>query len=122
LVELRKRKGITQGDVAKVLKIPRSTYSNYELGNREPDFDTTEKLAQLFNVSVDYLLGRADDPLINLSDDAKKILDIADLIEKHGPEVEVDFDLELDGKILSKEELLRFIAFLRTERQMKDLL
>ena len=34
------------------------TYANYEYGRREPDFETTKKLANLFNVSTDYLLGR----------------------------------------------------------------
>ena len=34
------------------------TYANWEYGRTEPDFETTKKLANLFNVSTDYLLGR----------------------------------------------------------------
>jgi transcriptional regulator with XRE-family HTH domain len=58
LTELRNKKGMTQVQAAKKLKIPRSTYSNYELDKREPDFDTAEKIATLFDVTVDELLGR----------------------------------------------------------------
>lgn len=58
LVELRKEKKYSQSDIARMLGISRQAYSNYELGNREPDYNTLVKLAELFNVSVDYLLGR----------------------------------------------------------------
>ena len=58
LTELRKIRGFTQKDVANKLKIPRSTYSNYETGLREPDLSMIEFLANLFGVTVDELLGR----------------------------------------------------------------
>lgn len=58
LVELRKEKKYSQSDIARMLGISRQAYSNYELGNREPDYNTLVKLAEFFNVSVDYLLGR----------------------------------------------------------------
>lgn len=58
LTELRNKKGMTQVQAAKKLKMPRSTYSNYELDKREPDFGTAEKIANLFDITVDELLGR----------------------------------------------------------------
>jgi transcriptional regulator with XRE-family HTH domain len=57
ITELRNKKGLTQLRAAKMLKMPRSTYSNYELDKREPDFDTAQKLASFFEISVDELLG-----------------------------------------------------------------
>lgn len=60
LKQLRLQKNITQEQLAKHLGIPRSTYSNYEYGNREPDANTLNKIADYFDVSVDYLLGRTD--------------------------------------------------------------
>lgn len=60
LSRLRKDIGLTQEEASKRLKIPRSTYSNYESGKREPDFETTQKLANFFGVTIGYLLG--DDP------------------------------------------------------------
>ena len=62
LVELRKQKKTTQQDVADKLKITRPAYTAYERGNREPDYVTLQKLADYFEVTTDYLLGRVDDP------------------------------------------------------------
>lgn len=55
---LRTSKGITQDELAKALKISRSTIGMYESGSREPDFETLELIADYFNVDIDYLLGR----------------------------------------------------------------
>ena len=63
LIELRKEKKLTQSDLAEVLGISRQAYSNYEAGKRQPDNETMLKLAEYFNVSVDYLLGRDDKPV-----------------------------------------------------------
>lgn len=54
LQALRKMRGLTQGDLAKYLDCTRTAISNYELGTREPDFASLEKLAQYFNVPVAY--------------------------------------------------------------------
>lgn len=60
LEELRTEIKMTKKEIADFLKIDQSTYGKYELGKREPDFATISKLADFFNVSVDYLLGRTD--------------------------------------------------------------
>lgn len=49
---------MTQKEVADILGIGQSTYKNYECGIREPNGDTIVQLADLFNVTTDYLLGR----------------------------------------------------------------
>ena len=46
--------------MAQKLGIAKSTISMYENGNREPDFETLEKIADFFNVDTDYLLGRTE--------------------------------------------------------------
>ncbi|SNS28104.1 DNA-binding transcriptional regulator, XRE-family HTH domain [Anaerovirgula multivorans] len=51
-------KKINQATVAQAIGVDRSTYSKYETGDSEPDFETVRKLADFFNVSIDYLLGR----------------------------------------------------------------
>ena len=60
LKELRMLKRLNQSDVAKVLRIERSTYGKYETGDSSPDYDKLIKLAEFFEVSVDYLLGKTD--------------------------------------------------------------
>lgn len=59
LKKLRESKHLKQSDLAKELGIGRTTLSNYELNNREPDFNTLGKIANYFNVSIDYLLGNS---------------------------------------------------------------
>lgn len=58
LRELRELNNFTQAEVAKRIGITRFTYSNYENGKTQPDFNTLIKIADLYNVSLDYLLGR----------------------------------------------------------------
>ena len=55
---LRKNLNLSQADVAKQLGITQQAYANYERGVREADYNTLNKLAVIFNVSTDYLLGR----------------------------------------------------------------
>lgn len=61
LKELRIKQGYTQSDIAKILGISRAAYTNIENGKREPDFDTLNKLSDIFNVPSDYLLSRNSD-------------------------------------------------------------
>ena len=60
---LREQKELSQLELAKILNISNSTLSQYEAGNRVPGDDIKNKIADYFNVSVDYLLGRTDDPI-----------------------------------------------------------
>ena len=60
LKSLRKANGLTQDELAKILKISRSTIGMYENGSREPDYETLEAIADYFNVDIDYLLGRTN--------------------------------------------------------------
>lgn len=56
LKELRAKKGYTQQKIANQLNISQQAYAKYELGLSEPDIGTIKKLAEIFNVSIDYLL------------------------------------------------------------------
>lgn len=58
LKSLRTTQGLTQDELAKALEISRSAIGMYERGDREPDYETLETIADYFNVSIDYLLGR----------------------------------------------------------------
>lgn len=56
LKKLRDGKGLKQADVAEVLGVSRTTYTQYETEKSEPDLATVVKLAAFFGTSVDYLL------------------------------------------------------------------
>lgn len=61
LISLRKERGLTQEDMAKVVNKKRSTVSGYETEGKEPDLETICLLARFFGVSTDYLLGYSDE-------------------------------------------------------------
>ena len=60
LKEIRNMKGVTQKAVAEYLGITEQAYQKYEYAMREPNHEATIKLADYFDVSIDYLLGRSD--------------------------------------------------------------
>ncbi|MCI9145705.1 MAG: helix-turn-helix transcriptional regulator [Eubacterium sp.] len=62
LKELRKQKGISQLKLAMDLSMNQNTISRYETGEREADYKTLIKIADYFNVSIDYLLERSNNP------------------------------------------------------------
>lgn len=66
LREIRKAKGISQLKLAMELNTNQNTISRYETGEREPGINDLIKIADYFNVSLDYLLGRTDKPELNI--------------------------------------------------------
>ncbi len=62
---LRKRRGLTQLEASKILNVDQSTISKWEQDKAIPDIATLIKLADYFNTSIDYIVGR-DSELINL--------------------------------------------------------
>lgn len=65
LKELRKSRNLSQVRLAIELNISQNSISRYETGEREADYKTLIALANFFNVSVDYLLERTDNPEMN---------------------------------------------------------
>ncbi|EAH2945282.1 TPA_asm: helix-turn-helix domain-containing protein [Listeria monocytogenes] len=65
LKQLRKNNNKTQEDISKILGISRGAYSHIENGRNEPDMETIVKLANIFGVSTDYLLGRSNNGFID---------------------------------------------------------
>lgn len=58
--ELRKKSGMTQTDLAKKLGVTKGTISTWETGNRTPSFDALDTMGELFEASMDYIMGKAD--------------------------------------------------------------
>ena len=61
LKDLRKSENLTQEELAKRLSIPRVNYTRYETDKVRPDYETLIKIADYFDVSLVYLLGRTDE-------------------------------------------------------------
>lgn len=60
--DLRTSRGLTQEQLADILKISKSRIGMYEIGQREPNFEMLEALADYFNVDMNFLLGKSDTP------------------------------------------------------------
>ncbi len=65
LKQCRKEKGYTQYEVAIYCNITEKAYQNYELMTREPKIEILIKIADIFDVSLDYLVGRTDKKELN---------------------------------------------------------
>lgn len=62
LKQLRKEKGMTQLDLAAALNVSSGTVAMWETGKRKPSFDMFDKLTEVFDKRIDYILGATDDP------------------------------------------------------------
>lgn len=65
IVLLRKQHLISQKKLSEELSISEIAVQNYESGRRKPAFDVLISIADYFNVSIDYLVGRTDNPEVN---------------------------------------------------------
>lgn len=61
----KRKNGFTQKDIATKLGVESAAISKYELDMRVPNIETIKKLATIFNVSMDYLLGRTPDVFVD---------------------------------------------------------
>ncbi|EJM7954258.1 TPA: helix-turn-helix transcriptional regulator [Listeria monocytogenes] len=106
LRELRKVDRKTQQQMADLLGVSRPAYTAYELGRREPDFETLNKLALIFGVTVDYLLGRSD--LKDISADgftAKEEIDMKKRMDALRKDLKNGDGLLYDGEPISEEAM-----------------
>ncbi len=80
--DLREDMDLRQSDLAKATGIDQRTISNYETGKTNPDSYALITLADFFNVSVDYLLGRTKTDLLNKEKQLKRIEQIQKELEE----------------------------------------
>lgn len=104
---LREEKELSQLELAKILNISNSTLSQYEAGNRVPGDDIKKKIADYFNVSVDFLLGRTEErnPYTNdkdLDKIDKFLLELKEEMEKEG----LEFDETSPQELIETYKLL----------------
>ena len=98
---LRIKAGYTQDGLAEALGLSRSAVSMYENGNREPDFETLEKIADFFNVDMNYLLGSSTKTTVIQSNFEPSYEDVEQLIARNGKDFSTEQKMRLI-KLLSK--------------------
>ncbi|GAB2671400.1 helix-turn-helix domain-containing protein [Paenibacillus thermoaerophilus] len=114
---LREQRKMTQEELSQKVGITRAALSHYENNRREPDYETLEAIANFFQVSADYLMGRTNNPSQHLDHPTRQFVDSLELSDN---EILEKFNLTIDGKRLTPEEARRFIAFVRAERSLKE--
>lgn len=97
LKELRKERGLRQKDIADLLSITQMSYSYYERGLREPEIALLIKLAELFNVSVDYIIENENERLEKLTNDERRVVNkFRKLTEPNKSKIEERMDTFLE--------------------------
>lgn len=112
LIHLRKEKGVTKKWMSEeLLGVHESTYGNYELGKRAPDYETLVKLADYFNCTTDYLLGRVDEPNLVHYDTG---------VDYEGDRVYIDVVKDALDKGFTREDIDEFIQMGIMWREMRE--
>ncbi|MRI08111.1 helix-turn-helix domain-containing protein [Limosilactobacillus reuteri] len=117
--ELRKEKKMSQSELGKFIGVSQTTVTAWETGRAEPSSTFISKLADLFNVSTDYLLGRSDNkkkPYYELTDKEKK--DIALQAEKLMEGIESGENLNFYGEPATEEQKERLLIAVQTAMEM----
>ena len=109
LKSMRLSRGLTQEALAEAIGVSKSTISMYERGNREPDFETLEQLAKVFDVSASALIANKNEP------DAE-LWEIRETLRRR-PEMRTLFSI---GKKATAEELRQTIAIIEALRKSSD--
>lgn len=99
LKTLRKQMNFSQQELADKIQVTKQTVSQYERGIRKPDYNTLLFLCDLFNVSADYLLGKADVTIRLLNEkELAKLSDQNDITESEQELIDNYRLLNNDGK------------------------
>jgi len=116
LKELRYKKELSQRELASILNLSPSTIAMYETGQREPDAETLSKIADFFGVTIDYLLGRTDNPN---PEDSTIDDEIMAIMRDLGPDITLQF-YDLKGMSDEEKENLKiFLQGLKARRESK---
>lgn len=83
---LREENKIQQTEFAKIIGVSNVVLSRYETGDRKPDYDTLIKIAEHFDVTIDYLLGRSDDPSKTYDEELEEFINNVRVWYKDEPE------------------------------------
>lgn len=107
LRELRESKGLTQIQLSNNLNLSNSIIATYELGKKEPSLYHLILIADYFNVSMDYLVGR-DEEIYG----EKIYKPLEKLLE--------NYNFSIDGTPATKEEIIDAITFIKAKRLIQN--
>ena len=112
---LRVRDNLSQAELADKLGVAKSTISMYEVGKREPDFETLEAIADFFNVDMNFLLGKdgSENDHYYLNDETREIAQ--EVFEN--PDMRALFKVARD---IPPERLKAHIEFMKSLKEQEN--
>jgi transcriptional regulator with XRE-family HTH domain len=113
LKKLRNEKKLTQTELGKIINVTKVSISGYENGDRTPDTDNLRRLADYFDVTSDYLLGRSDHPALKKEEsEAEKIL--------NDPQTNLMFNNWKGMSEEEREEAINMIKYIKYREKNKE--
>lgn len=103
LVQLRKKRGLTQQQIADEIGVNRGSYSNWEKGKREPSFENLIKLANILDTTTDFLLGKSNINFGNNSEVYEEYKKLLSQNKKEEIQENYDHSFEFTIKAIAKE-------------------
>ena len=103
LVQLRKKRGLTQQQIADEIGVNRGSYSNWEKGKREPSFENLIKLADILDTTTDFLLGKSNINFGNNSEVYEEYKKLLSQNKKEEIQENYDHSFEFTIKAIAKE-------------------
>lgn len=120
---LRNEKKLTQDELGKLLNVSGKTIGTWERDSRQPNIEAINKLASIFDVTTDYLLGNSNEKqpqkYYDLSDKEKN--DIAIQAEKLIEGIETGNNLNFYGEPATKEQKDRILIAIKTAMEMNKM-
>jgi transcriptional regulator with XRE-family HTH domain len=110
LTRFRKEKKLTQEALAKIVGVSRPTMVNYENGKRKPDYEILQRIADALDVSIDMLLGREENEVMNKM---KNDVPLDEIAKEH--------EISWKGQIMNQEEKEQMLLFVDTLLKMKKI-
>lgn len=123
LKDLRNERKLTQDDLGKLLNVSGKTIGTWERDSRQPNIESINKLASIFGVTTDYLLGNSDEKksqkYYELSDKEKN--DIAIQAERLMEGIESGHNLNFYGEPATEEQKDRILIAVKTAMEMNKM-
>lgn len=123
LKDLRNERKLTQDDLGKLLNVSGKTIGTWERDSRQPNIESINKLATIFGVTTDYLLGNSDEKksqkYYELSDKEKN--DIAIQAERLMEGIKSGHNLNFYGEPATKEQKDRILIAVKTAMEMNKM-
>jgi len=101
---LRLKHKMTQEQLGKKINVTKVSISGYENGTRTPDLETLQKIADVFDVTVDYLLGRTDQT-INIHEEFRRIQESIPEWGENAGQIALDETKKVLIKLIERGEL-----------------